>query len=142
MKKLILLAALILVVGTTFGQTLQKGNVLGLHVITINLDPDVTYNQWKNVGLTKFIPAFNKQFQGDVKLYFAEVDRGDDENGASLIYVFKSVEVRDKYFTQDGTATELWNSNWENITQALTDDFNKLGTSSYTGRHYNDWVIQ
>lgn len=115
---------------------------LHLHVITVNLDPDVTYNQWKNFGLTKWIPAFNKQFQGDIEIYSAEVDRGDDANGVSLIYVFKSLEVRDKYFTQEGDATELFNSKMENINQALIDETNKLGASSISWKHYNDWVIQ
>jgi len=63
MKKLILLATFILMAGTIFGQTLQKGNVLGLHVITVNLDPDVTYNQWKNAALTVYIPALIRNFK-------------------------------------------------------------------------------
>jgi hypothetical protein len=142
MKKLVIIAALILIAGVAYGQTVEKGNIIALNVITANLDPDVTYNQWKNVGLTKFIPEFNKQFQGDIKLYFAEVDRGDDENGLGLIYVFKSLEVRDKYFTQEGTATELFNSNYEKATQAITDELNTLGASSFSYGHYNDWVIQ
>ena len=138
MKKLILLAAFIIVAGATFGQTLQKGNILALHVITLNLDPDVTYNQYKNFGLTKYMPAFNKQFQGDIKLCFGEVDRGDDENGLSIIYVFKSMEVRDKYFTQEG-ATELFNSKMEKL-QPIIEEGSKLGSFSF--KHYNDWVIQ
>src|SRR4030042_6346588 len=136
MKKLIFLAAFLIMAGAIFGQTLQKGNVLALHVITANLDPDVTYNQWKNFGLTKSIPAFNKEFQGDVIMYFAEVDRGDDENGLSLIFIFKSLEVRDKYFTKEGTPTELWNSKWEKVNQSTPEEErNKLGTSDYSGIH-------
>jgi len=99
MKKLILTAAFIIVAGATFGQTFQKGNLIGHHVGIIILDPDVTYNQYKDFYLNKYIPAFNKQFQGDIKLYHAEGDRGDDENCVSDFIVFKSVEVRDKYFT-------------------------------------------
>ena len=142
MKKLIIAAAFILLAGVAYGQTLEKGNILALHVVKVNLDPDVTYNQWKNVAVTKFIPAFNKLFQGDIKLYFAEVDRGDDENGLGLIYVFKSLEVRDKYFTQEGTATELFNSNYEKAAQAIADELNTLGVSSFSYGHYNDWMIQ
>ena len=142
MKKLILTAALILVVGTAFSQTLQKGNFLALHVITLNLDPDVTYNQWKNIVLNKWVPAFNEQFQGDVEFYLAEVDRGDDENGLSFLYIFKTVEVREKYFTQEGQPTELWSSKFENASQAIEDERVKLGITAYSGKHYNDWVIQ
>lgn len=139
MKKLILTAALILVVGTTFGQTLQKGNLVGFHVGTVILDPDVTYNQYKDFVINKQIPAFEKQFQGDIKVYLADGDRGDDENCVSTFYVFKSVEVRDKYFTKEGSPTELFNSKMGNI-QAINDEADKLGTISR--KHYTDWVIQ
>ena len=142
MRKLLIITALILLAGVTFGQTLEKGNILALHVIKANLDPDVSYNQWKNFGVTKFIPEFNKQFQGDVKLYFAEVDRGNDENGLSLIYIFKSLETRAKYFTEEGTATELFNSRYEKAMQAFPDEISALGTTSFSYGHYNDWVIQ
>lgn len=129
--------------GATFGQILQKGNVLALHVITVKLDPDVTYNQWKNVVLNIGIPAFNREFQGDITMYYAEVDRGNDTNGISLVYVFKSLEARDKYFTKEGTATELWSTKWEKVGQAIPEEENKkLGTSNWTDKHYNDWVIQ
>jgi hypothetical protein len=142
MKKLLIVTALVLFAGIAFGQTLEKGNILALHVITVNLDPDVSYNQWKNIGLTKLIPELNKQFQGDVKFYFAEVDRGDDENGLSLIYIFKSLEARAKYFTEEGASTELFNSRYEKAMQAFPDEISALGTTSFSYGHYNDWVIQ
>jgi hypothetical protein len=142
MKKIIIAAAFILLAGVAFGQALQKGSIVGLHVITVNLDPDVTYNQWENFGLTIFLPALNKEFQGDVEMYFAKVDRGDDENGLSLIWVFKSAEVRAKYFTQEGDGTELWNSKYEKVYQSLADELSKIGTSSFTYGHFNDWIIQ
>jgi len=115
MKKLIIAAAFILLTGVAFGQTLQKGSIIGVHVIKVTLDPDVTFNQWENFGLTKFIPTFDEEFQGDIELYYTKVDRGDDENGLGLIYVFKSIEVRAKYFTQEGATTELFNSKNEKV---------------------------
>ena len=142
MKKIIIAAAFILLAGVAFSQTLQKGNILGLHVITVNLDPDVTYNQWENFGLTKYIPAVNKEFQGDIELYYAKVDRGDDENGLCLLWIFKSAEIRAKYFTQEGTSLELFNSKIEKVIQTLGDEMSKLGTSNYSRVHFNDWIIQ
>lgn len=142
MKKLIIAAALILFAGVVFGQTLQKGSIVGLHVIKVTLDPDVTYNQWENFVLTKYLPVFNEEFQGDIELYYTKVDRGDDENGIGTIYVFKSVEVRAKYFTQEGNVTELFTSKNDKIIQTLADEMSKLGTSNYSRLHYNDWLIQ
>ena len=139
MKKLLLLSALILLSGLTFGQTFQKGNLVGFHVGTVILDPDVTPNQYNDFYLNKFIPEFEKQFEGEIKLYVALGDRGDDENLVGAFWVFKSVEVRDKYFTQDGTSTELFNSRLGNM-QAINEELNKLGT--FSRKHYTDWVIQ
>ena len=140
MKKLILItAALLLVAGTNFGQTLQKGNLVGFHVGTVILDPDVTSNQFNDFYLNKYIPELEKQFQGDIKVYLAVGDRGDDENLVGAFWVFKSVEVRDKYFSQEGTMTELFNSKMEKI-QPIHEELNKLGI--YSEKHYTDWVIQ
>lgn len=139
MKKVILLAAIVIVAGAAMGQTFQKGNLVGNHVGTIMLDPDVTYNQYKDFVINKYIPVFEKQFKGEMKLYFAEGDRGDDVNGVSFLIVCKSVEARDKYFSQDGEETELFKSKFEKI-QPIFDELNKMGT--FNRKHYTDWVIQ
>ena len=137
MKKLILTAALILVVGTTFGQTLQKGNLVGFHVITINLDPDVTMNQFIDFFSNKLIPEYEKNFPG-VKSYIAKGIRGENENSYVWIMLFESVEDRDKYFNEDGTCNELGNSAMEKL-QPIIEEGSKLGTFTTT---YTDWVIQ
>jgi hypothetical protein len=137
MKKLILTAALILVVGTTFGQTFQKGNLVGHHVMTINLDPDATMNQFKDFILNKFIPESEKNFSG-MKVYLAKGIRGENENSFGLFYIADSVEDRDKYWNKDGTLNELGNSAWEKL-QPMIEEGEKLGTFTST---YTDWVIQ
>jgi len=142
MKKLVIAAVFILLAGVTFSQTLQKGSILGLHVITINLDPDVTFNQWENFGITKYIPALNKEFQGDVEMYYLKVDRGDDENGLGLLWLFKSSEVRAKYFSEEGDPTDLFNSKLEKALQSISEEMSKIGSSNYSRLHFNDWIIQ
>ena len=137
MKKLILTAALILVVGTTFGQTLQKGNFIGLHVITINLDPDVTMNQFLDFYVNKWIPEFEKNFPG-VKMYMIKGIRGENENSFGFVSFTDSEEVRDKYYNKNGTLNELGKSGFEKL-QPTTEELQKLGTHTST---YTDWVIQ
>jgi len=139
MKKLLVLTALILFSGIVFSQTLEKGNLIGVHVGKVILDPDVTLNQWKDFYLNKYSPAVGKGFQGDLKLFLGLADRGDDENMISIFWVFKSIEARDKYFTQEGEATELLISEWEKL-QPIREEANKLGT--WNRKHYTDWVIQ
>lgn len=140
MKKLIFLAAfLVIMAGAIFGQTLQKGNVIGMHVGTMILDPNVTYNQFKDFWINKYIPEWDKQLQGDIKLVLAEGDRGADVNCISVMYVFKSVEVRDKYFSKEGSMTEFANTQFAKLS-TIEAEFSKLGT--YSEKHYTDWIIQ
>ncbi len=136
MKKLILTAVLILVVGTTFGQTLKKGNLIGTHVLTINLVPDVTMNQFMDFFTNKVGPEFEKNFSG-IKTYVAKGIRGENENSFGVFYISDSVKDRDKYWNEDGTFTELGNSAWEKV-QPTYDELQKLGTLTRT---YTDWVI-
>jgi len=139
MKKLIFLVAFLVMAGAIFGQTLQKGNVIGMHVGTMILDPNVTYNQFKDFWINKYIPEWDKQLQGDIKLVLAEGDRGADVNCISVMYVFKSVEVRDKYFSKEGSMTEFANTQFEKLS-TIEAEFSKLGT--YSEKHYTDWIIQ
>jgi len=63
--KNLLSATIILVLlvsaGSVSGQSIEKGNLIGLHTVTVDLDPDVTMNEYKNFILTKWIPAANKK---------------------------------------------------------------------------------
>ena len=137
MKKLILLTALIIVAGTTFGQTLQKGNLLGFHVLTINLDPDVTFNQYKDFFNNKVIPEYDKHFP-DTKTYIVLGIRGANKNSLGLITVFESGEIKDKYYNHDGSRTKLGKLAWEKV-DPVRKELNKLGTVT---AKYTDWVIQ
>jgi len=138
MKKLLLTAAaLLLVAGATFGQTLQKGNLLGFHVVTVELNPDVTMEQFQEFYISKVIPEFEKNFPG-WKGYSVKGIRGENENSFGMIWVMKSEEHRDKYFNEDGGLNELGTATWEKANPVL-EELEKLGTYTST---YTDWVIQ
>ena len=57
MKKLVFTLLLLtpLFLTPTFGQGLSKGNLLGIHTMKINLDPDVTMNQYKDFLLSTLV---------------------------------------------------------------------------------------
>ena len=137
MKYLILTAALILLVGTTFGQTLQKGNLVGVHHVTINLDPDVTMNQFMNFYVNKVIPEVEKQFTG-WKGYVVKGIRGENINSFGVIWIVETEEDRNKYYNADGSNTDLGNAAGEKL-QPTMDKLNKLGTST---TKYTDWIVQ
>ena len=124
--------------GIMYGQSFQKGNLVGFHVGTVNLDPDVTFNQWKEYALEKYVPAFNKEFEGDVTLYYADGERGEFKNYVGMYLVFKSVEVRDKYIPEESKTSEMFNSKWEKL-KPVRDELDKLG--EWSADHWTDWVI-
>ncbi len=137
MKKLFITAAFILLAGVAFGQTLQKGNLVGLHVVTLNLNPDVTMNQYLDFFIHKVIPEYEKNFP-DIKYNIAKGIRGENENSFAYFVVFESEKVRNKYWSEEGVYTELGNSALEKMGPILAE-LEKLGTSSTT---YTDWLIQ
>ena len=138
MKKLILAAAaLLLVAGTTFGQTLQKGNLLGFHVSTVDLKTDVTMEQYQEFFISKVIPEMEKHYPG-WKGYPVKGIRGENENSFGIIYVIESEEHRDKYYNEDGSLNELGTATQEKLKPVL-DELEKWGT--YTSK-YTDWLVQ
>ena len=137
MKKLILTAAFIfLLVGVTFGQSLQKGNLIGTHVLTVDLKPDVTMEQFQEFFISKVIPEFEKHYPG-WKIYLVKGIRGENENRIGTIAVIKSEEHRDKYYNEDGSLTKLGTATREKM-NPVWEELEKLGT--YT-RIITDWLI-
>ena len=128
---------MILVVATTFGQSLQKSNLIGLHTFSLNLDPDVTLNQYKDFFIQKYIPELDKHYH-DVKHYFVQGTRGENKNYIGLIVVFESQEIKNKYYNADGSRTELTKTIQGKV-QPIRDELDKLGTVT---AEYTEWMIQ
>ncbi len=136
MKRLILTAAIILVVGALYGQSLQKGNLIGTHVLTLELKPGVTMEQFQEIYKDKFIPEFEKARDG-WKVYLVKGIRGEQENSYGLIIVIESEELRDKHYNDDGSLTEFGDAALEKIAP-VREELDKLATFSAT---YTDWLI-
>ena len=139
MKKLIIAAAFILLTGIVFGQPLQKGNLVGVHIVDLVLQPDVTYNQWKDFMINKYIPKLEEASEGDWAIYLLEGIRGENKNEIGLIYIVKSEAARDKYYNDDETLTELGKEFYEKLNPIL-EEANKFQKSFST--KYTDWIVQ
>ena len=137
MKKLILIAAVILMAGITYGQGLQKGNLIGTHVVTVSLMPGVTMEKFMDFYKTKVIPEIEKNVP-NMKGYIVKGIRGENKDSFGEIFVFKSSQERDKYYNADGSDTELGKSVNAKLKPVL-DELGKLGT--YTTK-YTDWIVQ
>ena len=138
MKKLLIITALLLIVGVSFGQSLKKGTVLGTHAISVVLNPDVTLNQYLDFMNNKLKPEFEKNFPG-VQILVLKGTRGENKNGIGMLYVVESVEVRDKYWPKDGESSEIAKSALEKM-QATMEEWAKMEVDFST--KYTDWIIQ
>jgi hypothetical protein len=136
MKKLLFIAALIIMAGSIYGQNFKKGNFVGFHVVTVQLNPNVSLDQYLDVWKNKFIPEYAKNFQ--CKAYMAKGIRGECENCYSMIAVWKSEAGRDKFFDKEGETTDLGKAALVKM-QAVINELKKSG--SFTTK-YTDWMIQ
>lgn len=137
MKKLILFTVLIFAVGLTYGQSLQKGNLVGTHVAEVSLKPGVTIEQFTEFYINKFIPEAEKIWKG-WKFYLVKGIRGENNNSLGLIIIVNSEKERNKYYNSEGTHNDLGNTAFEKL-KPVQDELDKLGT--WTSK-YTDWVIQ
>ncbi len=137
MKKLLILSVFVLLAGVTFGQTLQKGSFIGFHLVTVDLKPRVSMDQYVSLLKYAFLPAYEKEFKG-LKLFLLTGIRGEHKNGIAIMFCFKSVEERNKYFREDGSCTELGKKAYDNLVP-IANEMKKLGTMS---TKYTDWIIQ
>ena len=140
MKKVLLTFAICLLGIFSFSQSLQKGNLLGLHVFTPNLKPGVTMQDYKTFYTSTAIPEFEKAFP-DIKMRLLSSVRGQDSSSMGLVYVFENEAVRNKYFNNDGTTTEVYKAASAKM-KNLNSEFAKYLTPSNSPSKYNDWLVQ
>jgi hypothetical protein len=137
MKKLVFITVMILLSGFAFGQTLQKGNLIGTHVMTVTLMPGITLEKYMDFYKTKVIPEMEKNIP-NMKVYLVKGIRGENNNSFGLLYVIKSAQDRDKYYNADESDSELGKSVNTKLKPVL-DELGKLGTGT---TKYTDWIVQ
>ena len=118
------------------GPVLQSGNVLGIHVASYELAPGVTEDEWINFFKEKWHPEFEMHFEG-ARVFLLRGLRGEYMDQMGTLFYFESVEVRDKYWKEDGSYTELGQAAFDKM-QPISEKANELAewSSSYT-----DWMI-
>jgi hypothetical protein len=136
MRKLIIVSALLLFTGVVFGQTLQKGNLVGVHVLKVELKPGVTMDQYIEFFNEKIKPAWEKADKG-MKIYPLKAIRGENNDEAGMIVIFKDEAARDKHYNEDGSISEYGQKVQDEIAP-ITAEAEKLGTWSST---YTDWLV-
>ena len=133
MKKLIIAAAVILLAGTAFSQTLKTGAHLGIQALKIDLAPGVTMEQYLDFTTNTFIPEAEKHFPG-LKVFIMgggmEMGGGEEfKEKYSVIYYFESAETQSKYFNEGGNFTDAGTAALEKPGPTF-EKHDKLGTNS------------
>ena len=105
MKKYFLSIAFILFAVITSGQSFEKGNYVGFHVLTITLNQGVTMDQYLDVYKNKVMPTYEKNFQS--KCYLIKSSRGECENCVGVIIAWKSEADWSKFWNKEGGTTDL-----------------------------------
>jgi hypothetical protein len=137
MKKTFLITALLLCAGVTFGQSLQKGNLMALHTLEITPNPDVSFNEFMDHFTGEFIPKYEESFPG-LHFYLLKGDRGESENKIGMLMFSESVDVRNMYWPSPDSASAEAMKGFEKMGTAW-EDLQQYGTWSSV---YTDWIIQ
>lgn len=136
MNRLFLAFALLLLPATAPAQELQKGNVVGTHVIEIQLAQGVSMEQYARAWAEKMLPALEENMPG-WKCYLLKRMRGEQADGLGMIIVTRSEAERDKYFNADGSHSDLRKAVTARLAP-ITAEMDELGRMTHD--RYTDWL--
>jgi hypothetical protein len=136
MKKLLVITALLLFAGIAFGQTLQKGSLIGVHVVKVELKQGVTMDQYIDFLNEKMKPAWEKADEGR-EVFPMKAIRGENKNEFGMIVIYKDEAARNKHYNEDGSSSEHGKKVDEELAPVMAE-LEKLATWTST---YTDWVV-
>jgi hypothetical protein len=140
MKKVIFSFAFVLLCIFSFGQNVQKGSLLGLHILSPTLKDGVTMEDYVKFYISKAIPAYEKAFPG-IKIHLIKSLRGKDSSSLGVLYMFNSEADRNKYFNKEGAFTKLGKAASEKSSY-IQKEFDKYAEPSTAPHVYNDWLVK
>ncbi len=140
-KGLIITALLSLVSIVCHAQGLERGNLVGVHIVTVTLKPNATMDDFIKFYVQQVVPEYEKNWPG-LKGYVLKSFFSDSKNKFAIVWLFKTVEDRDRNFNADDTPNELEKAALEKV-KPIEDKLKKM-YESYTVQytHEDDWVVQ
>src|SRR5215813_14340509 len=140
-KRMLILITLFLIANLSHAQGLEKGNLIGVHVVTVNLKPNATMDEFTKFYVEHVLPEYEKNWPG-LKGYLLKSFFSDSKNKFAIIWLFKTVEDRNRNFNPDGTANELERAGLAKV-KPIEDKLKKLyGNYTVEYTHEDDWVVQ
>lgn len=124
----------------SFGQTLHKGSVLGLHVNTSTLKDGVTMEAYIQFVKSKIVPVYEKAFTGS-KMYIIKSMKGQDSSNIGAIYFFNSNADMQKYFNDDDSMTDSGKAAYAKMGVVLKE-MEKYVNTDNAPEKLNDWIVQ
>lgn len=141
LKRMVIIAAIFLIPAICHAQGLERGSLIGVHVVTVNLKPNVTIEDFIKFYVEHVLPEYEKNWPG-LKGYLLKSFFSDSKNKFAIVWLFKTVEDRNRNFNADGSANELEKAALakvkpiEDKLKAMYGDY----TIQYTRE--DDWVVQ
>ncbi len=122
--------------------SLQKGNLVSIHTITVELKPNVTMDQVLDFYNTKWAPA-EAQYFGWKSTYFGKCLRGTEcaENKILMITIFDTAADRDKYFNMATGGNDL-NELGEKAWAQFAPTYDALLQLATIEEEWADWAIK
>ena len=138
MKKLFVIAALVMLTGIVHCQILKKDVVIAVSTYTVTLQPGITIEQYVDFLMKKYIPEYEKNFPGS-KMYILRGDRGEKKDQIGFMWYFESLKVRDKYYPNESDFSDAAQLAWGRM-DTISEEESKYVVNS--SRIYTDWVIK
>jgi hypothetical protein len=135
---LLLIVSILLITTAGFGQGLKKGNLVGIHRITVSLKRNVTLEQFERFYVDKVLPEYEKAWVG-LNAYLLRSFR--DKNSFAVVWLFESEAARNKYFTADDKANDLERAAYEKV-KPIEEELKKYGTYTVDYKNDDDWVVR
>ena len=136
MRKFVVVTALIMFAGIAFGQTLKEGGTVSIHEWTLNLNPDVTMNQFLEFWEKNMLPEMKKLMPESTPMVLKGIGKDNKYDYAGL-YFYNSLDDARKYFKEDGSPTEEGAAVMQNF-GPLMEELSKLGEFTWSAK---DWII-
>ena len=139
--KRLLILSLFLVPGICHAQGLERGNLIGVHVVTVHLKPNASMEDFTRFYVEHVLPEYEKNWPG-LKGYLLKAFFSDSKNKFAIVWLFKTVEDRNRNFNPDGSANELEKAALEKVKPV--EDKLKAMYGDYTIQYTreDDWVVQ
>jgi hypothetical protein len=137
----VLLMVSLLLSSACWADGLERGNLIGVHIMTVTLNPNATMEEFKSFYVREVIPEYEKNWPG-LQGYFLKSFFADSQNQFAIIWLFKTVADRNRNFDANGRANELERAALQKV-KPIEDKLKKLyGTYTVKYAHEDDWVVQ